>query len=66
MLLPIPLEIVFGNTPAPIPEKDGVKEPKEYVDKLVKEFQDAWKALNIDFSGFIRTTDKHHEENVKN
>jgi methionyl-tRNA synthetase len=39
--------------------------PKEYVDKLVKDFQEAWSVLNIEFDGFIRTTDKSHEDIVK-
>ena len=44
--------------------KAGMK-PKDYVDGLVKDFKRAWKELNISFTGFIRTTDKKHEENVK-
>jgi methionyl-tRNA synthetase len=39
--------------------------PKAYVDELVKDFKKAWQELNIDFYGFIRTTDKKHEEAVK-
>jgi len=39
--------------------------PKDYVDKLVEDFKNAWKELNIEFNGFIRTTDKEHEEIVK-
>ncbi|MBS3078707.1 methionine--tRNA ligase [Candidatus Pacearchaeota archaeon] len=41
------------------------KNPKEYVDELVKEFKNVWKELNINFDEFIRTTDKKHEEIVK-
>jgi len=45
--------------------KKAGKSPKEYTDVLVEEFKKAWKALNIQFDGFIRTTDKKHEENVQ-
>ncbi len=45
--------------------KSAGKEPKEYVDILVKDFKNSWKELNIDFDNFIRTTDKVHEEVVK-
>ena len=41
------------------------KDPKEYVDILVKEFKNVWKELNIEFDHFIRTTYKTHEEVVK-
>ena len=41
------------------------KTPKEFVDELVPKFKDAWKKLNINYSRFIRTTDKNHEEVVK-
>ena len=36
--------------------------PKKFVDKITKEFKDAWKALNISYDQFIRTTDKEHEK----
>ncbi len=45
--------------------KKAGKDPKEYVDILVKDFKMAWKELNIEFDYFIRTTDKTHEEVVK-
>ncbi|MFH1249271.1 MAG: methionine--tRNA ligase [archaeon] len=45
--------------------KNANKDPKEYVDILVEDFKNAWDKLNIRFSGFIRTTDKKHERNVK-
>ena len=35
-----------------------------FVDKISKEFQIAWKQMDIDYSRFIRTTDKDHEEKV--
>ena len=45
-------------------EKEGLK-PKEFVDKIVKNFKEAFKLLNISNNNFIRTTDKEHEEEVK-
>lgn len=48
---------------------DAAKEkgidPKKYVDALVEDFKNAWKTLNIEFDGFVRTTDKNHEDTVK-
>jgi len=45
--------------------KQKGKKPKEFVDKLIPEFKTAWKKLNIEYSRFIRTTDKDHEKKVK-
>src|SRR3989344_4139428 len=45
-------------------EKQGIK-PKEFVDKISKEFKEAFKLLNISNDNFIRTTSKEHEEEVK-
>ncbi|MEM3980869.1 MAG: methionine--tRNA ligase, partial [Ignisphaera sp.] len=39
--------------------------PKQFVDEMVIIFKEYWKLLNIDYSKFIRTTDKDHEEVVK-
>jgi methionyl-tRNA synthetase len=39
--------------------------PKEYVDGIVELFKNAWKALDIDYDYFIRTTDDFHVETVK-
>lgn len=44
--------------------KCGVS-PKEYVDKIVAEFKDLWKLLNISNDRFIRTTDDYHEKAVQ-
>lgn len=44
---------------------DAGEEPKKFVDRLSKEFADQWKKLNIDYTRFIRTTDKDHVEVVK-
>ena len=38
---------------------------KEFCDMNATKFKDAWKALNIDYSKFIRTTDAEHENIVK-
>src|SRR3989344_9264192 len=45
-------------------EEKNVK-PKEFVDKIAKEFQESFKLLNISNDNFIRTTDKEHEKEVK-
>lgn len=45
-------------------EKQG-KSPKDFVDEITEKFKKAWKALNIQYDRFIRTTDKDHEEIVK-
>lgn len=39
--------------------------PKEFVDTMVLFFKNAWEALDIKYSRFIRTTDPDHEETVK-
>jgi methionyl-tRNA synthetase len=36
-------------------------EPKVWVDQYVQHFKDAWKALDIRYDKFIRTTDQRHE-----
>ncbi len=40
--------------------------PKEYVDRISGMFQDILPRLNISNNAFIRTTDLHHQETVKN
>ena len=37
---------------------------KEFVDILSKDFKEAWKKLNIEYSRFIRTTDQDHIQGV--
>jgi methionyl-tRNA synthetase len=37
------------------------KEPKAFVDEIVKHFHDAWKVLDLSHDKFIRTTDNRHE-----
>ena len=39
--------------------------PKEYVDKIVDNSKDLWKALQITYDRFIRTTDDDHVEIVQ-
>src|SRR3989338_2188568 len=45
-------------------KKAGESE-KDFVNRMSEKFEDAWKILNIDFSRFIRTTDKDHEKFVQ-
>jgi methionyl-tRNA synthetase len=40
-------------------------QPLELADRMVIRFKDLWKALNIDYDGFIRTTQPHHEQVVQ-
>lgn len=39
--------------------------PKEFCDINAQKFKDAWKALDIGYSQFIRTTDEQHEKVVQ-
>ena len=39
--------------------------PKELCDANSQKFKDAWKALDINYSQFIRTTDDYHEKAVQ-
>ena len=39
--------------------------PQEHVDKFAKRFKKAWSNINIEYSDFIRTTDKRHKDRVK-
>ena len=41
------------------------KDTQAFVDEMAKGFKAAWKTLGISYDGFIRTTDKHHEEVVQ-
>jgi len=40
-------------------------EPRVFVDRMVPHFRDAWKALEITYDKFIRTTDQRHERAVQ-
>ena len=39
--------------------------PKALADKMMEHFKSLWKALNINYDHFIRTTDDYHEQGVK-
>ena len=39
--------------------------PKEFCDMNAQKFKDAWKALDINYTQFIRTTDEQHEKVVQ-
>lgn len=45
--------------------KEQGKEPKEYVDEIVKGFKNLWKELLITNDDFIRTTDDRHKKMVQ-
>ncbi len=47
-----------------IAEQQGVT-PKQYVDKIVATFDQLWKRMNIDYDGFVRTTDAKHQRAVQ-
>ena len=44
--------------------KRGI-DPQDHVDEYVNRFHALWKKLNINFDGFIRTTEKRHSDRVK-
>ena len=44
--------------------QNGVS-PKEFCDMNAQKFKDAWKALDVEYSQFIRTTDEQHEKVVQ-
>jgi methionyl-tRNA synthetase len=44
-------------------EKAG-KQPKEFVDEVSEKFKEAWKALDVEYDRFIRTTDEDHKKVV--
>ena len=39
--------------------------PKEYVDKIVEATKDLWKLMDVNYDGFIRTTDDYHVKAVQ-
>jgi methionyl-tRNA synthetase len=45
-------------------EKRGLT-PNQFVDEMSRFFVEYWNLLNIEYSRFIRTTDRDHEETVK-
>jgi len=45
--------------------KERGMEPKEYVDRIVAGFKELWKALEVSYDDFIRTTEDRHKEIVQ-
>jgi methionyl-tRNA synthetase len=41
------------------------KSPQEFVDNISEGFKNLWKDLNIEYNGFIRTTDENHKKAVQ-
>lgn len=54
----------FGQKVAQVANESGVS-PQEFVDEKAEKFQQAWKALNIDYDIFMRTTEEFHKEKVQ-
>lgn len=40
-------------------------EPKDFADKMVSQFVELWKKLNISYDDFIRTTEERHKKTVQ-
>ncbi|MFH0868925.1 MAG: methionine--tRNA ligase [archaeon] len=53
-----------GKKVQQIAEKKG-KTPQKFVDEISGAFKKAWKALNIEYDGFLRTTDVAHVKAVQ-
>ena len=47
-----------------VAEKNGVT-PQEHVDKMAEEAKKLWNLMEIDYDGFIRTTDEKHTKAVQ-
>lgn len=45
--------------------KEAGMEPQQFVDRIVTTFKALWQRLNIDYSDFIRTTEKRHTKAVQ-
>lgn len=45
--------------------KKHKKDPKEYVDGIVKDIKKLWETLEIDYDEFIRTTDDYHVKAIQ-
>eukprot|EP00877_Chromochloris_zofingiensis_P009988 jgi/Chrzof1/5242/Cz15g18150.t1 len=39
--------------------------PQQHCDAVVEDYKSLWTKLNISYDGFVRTTDQHHEQLVK-
>ncbi len=46
--------------------KENNIDPQSYVDGAVLQFKKLWKLIDINYTSFIRTTDKSHESIVSN
>lgn len=44
-------------------DKAGI-DPQKFTDNVAQEFKNAWQALDINYNGFIRTTDDNHKKTV--
>ncbi len=44
--------------------EEAGKSPQKFCDEVAEQFRKAWKALNIQYDNFIRTTDSKHEKAV--
>lgn len=44
---------------------DNGLDPQAYVDQTHQDFLSLWKAMNVDYTDFIRTTDAHHKGAVQ-
>ncbi|NVM25308.1 MAG: methionine--tRNA ligase [Desulfobacterales bacterium] len=53
-----------GNKVVEAAEKSG-ETVRAYVDRISKTFQDTWPKLNITNDYFVRTTDKNHQDTVR-
>ena len=51
---------------AKVAEKAGRenKTPQDYVNEMSSRYKETWRALDIDYSDFIRTTDERHKKGV--
>src|SRR3989337_1411620 len=41
------------------------KDPKTFVDSFISSYKDMWKAYELDYTHFIRTTDEYHVKAVQ-
>lgn len=53
-----------GEKIAQAAEEAG-KSPQKFVNEIAGQFKKAWKALNINYDDFIRTTDEKHKKGVE-
>jgi len=46
-------------------ERAGYKDIKKYMNYMAKKWKESWKKLNINYDGFIRTTENRHKKFVQ-